>query len=288
MLKLPSSALLATIALSLGLSNSAMATPILPDELASFSVLGATTVTNVPTTTTFTNVGVWSSGGANSITGFNSSPGVPTADPQVFIGNVHAGTALAQLAQGQLTQAIIDLGLMGPGSDIVNPDLTGLTLTPGVYTVHAGITNLSGTLTLDGIGFTNPLWVFQMDSTLITSSGSSIIVNDAPNAGIFWDVRSSATLGSGSTFQGNILALASIALATKASIACGRALADTGAVTLDQNTINTGCDENNTTRFNGGSGNEDDTTRVPEPISLGLLAGGLVILIANKKLRSVL
>ncbi|VAY88944.1 hypothetical protein CARN8_4470007 [mine drainage metagenome] len=82
---------------------SAWATPFLGSDLASFTVLGSSTVTNVPTSAIDGSVGVWSSGGANAITGFNSSPGVAVSDPQVTGGTVQAGGSVAQLAQSQLT-----------------------------------------------------------------------------------------------------------------------------------------------------------------------------------------
>jgi hypothetical protein len=130
-------------------SAPAAAAPLLGSDLASFTVLGASTVTNVTTSTIVGNVGVWSSGGANAITGFNSAPGVAVADTQVTGGTVQAGTTTAMAGQLQLVTAISNLGLLGPGT-VESADLTGLTLAPGVYTVAAGTTNLSGTLTLDG------------------------------------------------------------------------------------------------------------------------------------------
>lgn len=222
-----------------------LAVPLLGSDLATFAVLGASTVTNVPTSTVVGNVGVWSSGGANAITGFNSSPGVAVADPQVTGGSVHAGTAVAQSAQGQLTTAINNLNLMGPGLTLSNPDLSGLTLTPGVYTVPAGISNLTtslGALTLNGLGDANAGWVFHMDSSLITSPNSAVdVINTGSGAGVFWNVRSSATLDTATSFHGNILALTSISLLNSATIGCGSALADNGAVTMDTNTIGGGC-----------------------------------------------
>ena len=116
---------LAVIGVLYGVSP-ASATPLLGSDLASFTVLGASTVTNVPTSTISGNVGVWSSGGANAITGFNSSPGVAVADSQVTGGQVHAGTAVAQSAQGQLTTAITNLGSLGPGT-LLAADLVGWT-----------------------------------------------------------------------------------------------------------------------------------------------------------------
>jgi len=217
------------------------ATPILGSDLASFTVLGATTVTNVPTSTIVGNVGVWSSGGANAITGFNSSPGVAVSDPQVTGGEVHAGTAVVASAQNQLTTAITNLGSLGAGI-LLPADLAGLTLAPGVYTVPAGTTNLSGVLTLNGLGNANSAWVFQMPSTLITSPDSVVsIINTGSGAGVYWNVGSSATLDVNTTFIGNILALTSITMNTTATDLCGRALASTGAVTLDQNSLSGIC-----------------------------------------------
>jgi hypothetical protein len=101
---------------------------------------------------------------------------------------------------------------------------------------------LSGTVTLDGLGNANAFWLFQMPSTLITSPGSVVnLINTGAGAGLFWNVGSSATLDTTTSFQGNILALASITLNTNATIGCGRALADTAAVTMDTNTIGAGC-----------------------------------------------
>jgi len=219
----------------------ASATPILGSDLASFTVLGATTVTNVPTSTIVGNVGVWSSEGANAITGFNSSPGVAVSDPQVTGGQVHAGTAVAASAQGQLTTAIANLSSLGAGI-LLPADLAGLTLSPGVYTVPAGTTNLSGVLTLNGLCNANSAWVFQMPSTLITSPNAVVnVINTGSGAGVYWNVGSSATIDVNTTFIGNILALTSITMNTTATDLCGRALANTGAVTLDHNSLSGIC-----------------------------------------------
>ena len=222
-----------------------LAVPLLGSDLASFAVLGSSTVTNTGATTLTGNLGVWSSGGANAITG--QSTITINGDPALTTGSVfvHAGDVLAQSAQGQLTTAITNLGSLGAGTTLVNIDLSGLTLVPGVYTVHGGGSNLTtslGALTLDGGGNANAAWVFQMDSTLITSPGSKVnVINTGSGAGVFWDVRSTATIDTTTSFQGNILALTSINLLTGATIGCGRALANTGAVTMDTNTIGSGC-----------------------------------------------
>jgi hypothetical protein len=224
--------------------GTAFATPLLGADLASFTVLGGSTVTNVPTSAIVGNVGVWSSGGANAITGFNASPGVAVSDPQVTAGTVQAGTSTgspnAMTAQLQLTGAINSLGTLGTGT-LEPADLSGLTLQPGVYTVPAGTTNLSGTLTLDGNGNANAAWVFQLPSTLITSPDAVVALSNAgAGAGVYWNVGSSATLDTGTTFVGNILARGSITLNSGATDLCGRALAQT-AVTLQENSLSGSC-----------------------------------------------
>ena len=118
----------------------------------------------------------------------------------------------------------------------VGADLSGQTLVAGVY--GNGTLGLTGTVTLDAQGDPNTVFIFQAASTLITESSSVVaLINGASSCNVYWQVGSSATLGTGSVFKGTVMALTSIAATTGATIQ-GRLLASTAAVTLDTNTIN--------------------------------------------------
>lgn len=280
--------------------SQAVAAPVLGADLATFAVLGASTVTNTGATTLTGQLGVdpgLAITGENTIT-INGLPALTTG--AVF---VHKGDAIALSAQNQLTAARTNLGLLGPGA-LLGVDMVGLTLAPGVYTVPAGGSNLTGTLTLDGLGNANAAWIFQMD-TLITSPGSVVnVINTGSGAGIYWNVASSATLDTSTAFEGNILALASITLNTNATIQCGRALADTAAVTMDTNTIGNVCAADTggegSYGFSGGltvaTGASGETPTflpfapvvggtVPEPATLALAFIGLLGLAATRARR---
>jgi hypothetical protein len=121
--------------------------------------------------------------------------------------------------------------------NLTGQDLGGMLLGPGVYHFNTSA-QLTGTLTLNGGGNANAIFVFQIGSTLTTASNAIVVAqNGAQAANIFWQVGSSATLGTGTTFIGNILALTSIT-ANTGSFVAGRLLARNGAVTLDTNIIN--------------------------------------------------
>jgi type VI secretion system secreted protein VgrG len=111
-----------------------------------------------------------------------------------------------------------------------------MTLTPGVYCFSSSA-QLTGTLTLNALGDPNAVFVFQIGSTLTTASGSSVVViNGGSKCNVFWQVGSSATLGTSTKLAGSILALTSITLNTSASVS-GQTLARNGAVTLDTNIV---------------------------------------------------
>ncbi len=194
-----------------------------------FSVLGSSTVTNTGASILIGDLGV---NPGSAITGF--PPGSVT-------GTIYTGadaTAIAAHAAVVTTYSVITG--MAVDTDLTGQDLGGLTLTPGVYHFNTSA-QLTGNLTLDPLGDPNAAFYFQIGSTLTTAEFSSLsVVGGLQLPNLFWQVGSSATLGVGSAFGGNILALTSITITTGAGISNGRALAINGAVTLDTNSINNG------------------------------------------------
>ena len=191
-----------------------------------FSVLGGQTVTNTGPTTLSGDLGV---SPGTAITGF--PPGIVTPP-----GKTHKADAVALQAQADVGSSYDVLAGDPCTSNLSGQDLGGLTLTPGVY-CFSSEAMLTGTLVLDAKFEANAAFVFQIVSKLTAASGASVrLINGASACNVYWQVGSSATIGTAASFSGNILALTSIALQTGASLS-GRALARNGAVTLDNNLI---------------------------------------------------
>ncbi|WP_375482188.1 ice-binding family protein [uncultured Jatrophihabitans sp.] len=191
--------------------------------VAAYSVLGGQTVTNTGPSRLNNDLGV---SPGTAITGF---------PPGRTAGATHAADAPAEQAQSDLTIAYNDAAGRAKTASVAG-DLVGRTLTSGVYN-STGPLSLSGTLTLNGQGDPNAVFIFQVASTLITASASYInMINGAQACNVFWQVGSSATLGTASVFRGSILALTSISVTTD-TVVQGRALARNGAVTLDNDTF---------------------------------------------------
>lgn len=191
---------------------------------AQFAVLAGTTVTNTGPSTIAGSVGVYA---GTAVTGF--PPGLVTS------GSIHSADGVAQQAQSDLTTAYLDAAARTPASPVTS-DLGGQTLNPGVYKAASGM-GLTGTVTLDGHGDPNAVFIFQAGSTLTTASGSSVsLTGGAQACNVFWVVGSSATLGTNSSFAGTVMALTSASVQTGATVA-GRVLARNGEVSLDDNTF---------------------------------------------------
>jgi hypothetical protein len=210
-------------------SVTACQAPVPLGSACSFGILGATpVVSNGGPSNVTGDVGIWP---AASITGF---------PPGTITGSFHAGDAVAMTAQGDLTTAY-NYAAAAPGGAVLTADIGGETLAPGVYKTTSAQPSLgiTGNLTLDGGGNSNGVWIFQIVSSLTTAATNSqvILTNGATAQNVFWQVGSSATLGTTTTFAGSIMAQASVTLGTGATLN-GRALARTGAVTLLSNPVN--------------------------------------------------
>ena len=189
-----------------------------------FAVLGGSTVTSTGNTSIVGALGVYP---GSAITGF---------PPGEVVGITYSGGAVAQQAQADAFTAFTLLGVESSTQNLTGTDLGGLTLGPGVRNFSASA-QLTGTLTLDAGGDSSARFDFQIGSTLITAAASSVIlINGASADNIFWEVGSSATLGAGTSFEGNLLADQSITVGNGANLN-GRAFALNGAVTLDGNLI---------------------------------------------------
>ncbi|MDP9259322.1 MAG: ice-binding family protein [Actinomycetota bacterium] len=190
----------------------------------SFVVLAGSTVTNTGPSVLNGDLGL---APGTSIVGFGP--------PAVVNGATHAADGVAAQAQADLTTAY-NAAASQPATDLSGTDLGNRSLNPGAYSFTSSA-QLTGPLTLNAQGNANAQFVFEIGSTLTTASASSVVlVNGASPCNVYWQIGSSATLGTTTAFQGNLMALSSITLNNGATV-IGRVLARNGAVTLINNVL---------------------------------------------------
>jgi Ice-binding-like len=224
-------------------------------KAASFSVLGGATVTNTGPTTMFGDLGL--------------APGSSVTGAPHVLGQTHIDDAVATEAKNALTTAYNEAASR-PTNGSAGTDLAGQTFSPGVRTASSSLLLSSGSVTLNAEGNPDAVFIFQIPTTLITGSHTTVsLINGAQACNVFWQVGSSATLGTGTHFVGTIMAAESITANTDATIH-GRLLAQTAAVTLEANTITT----SNCASSVSGSGGGTETTTSEEAKALEAAASG--------------
>jgi hypothetical protein len=209
-----------------------------------FSVLGGSTITNTGPTTMFGDLGLYP---GTSVTG----------EPHV-LGQTYVNDQVAIEAKSSLTTAYNEAASR-PTNGSAGTDLAGQAFSPGVYDASSSLLLSSGSVTLNAEGNPDAVFIFKIGSTLITGSNTTVsLVGGAQACNVFWQVGSSATLGTGTHFVGTIMAADSITAGTAATIH-GRLLAQTAAVTLEDNTITTSACASSGSGGGGGGGTETTT-----------------------------
>ena len=237
------------------------------ETAGAFAILGGSTITNTGPTIINGDLGLWP---GTDVVGFFPTP----LGPGIVNGTIHTTDAVAQQAQVDLISAYTSLAGEPCGTNLSGQDLGGLTLLSGVYCFDSSA-QLTGTLTLNAQNQADAFFVIQIVSALTTESFSNVVfTNGGQGSSLYWQVGSSAMIGTSTSFAGNLVALTSITLNTNATISCGRALAINGAVTLDTNVVSF-----------GGCGS---SAAIPEPSSALLLLIGLPGLYWLQKLKSPL
>jgi type VI secretion system secreted protein VgrG len=266
-----------TLALMLALICGTASANVIPflGTAQQFAVLGAESVTNTGATTLHGDLGIAPGSAVTGTGGITFASG----------GTVRQTDAVATQAQSDVRAAYNRLAALTGGVDLSGQDLGSAgRLTSGIYRFSSSAA-LTGAMTIDFANDPNGVIIFQIGSTLTTASSSVVnVINGTSSNGIYFQVGSSATLGEGSAFAGNILAQQSVTFGSAASIGCGRALALAAAVTMIGNTVSNDCEAYAPTGlasdfgsggYSGYGGTALPSGEVPEPATLALFGLGL-------------
>lgn len=208
-------------------STSACQAPVALGTAANYAIIAYSTITNSSTVSDQTTI----TGGNVGLNPGTAETGFVTGTYVATFDNADAAAGKSDLSTAYTNAS----GLLQPA--VLPSDLSGITFTPGLYSTSSTVTLNSGSVTLDGQGDPNAVFIFQIGSTFNAAGGTQVLlVNGASAANVFWQVGTSATINGAAAWQGNILAYASISLGTDATLH-GRALAENGAVTLLSNKI---------------------------------------------------
>jgi type VI secretion system secreted protein VgrG len=222
------------------------------NSACSFGVLGNQAITSTGLTTIFGDVGIYPNG-RTSVTGFG---------PAISNGTIHGADAIAQAALADARTAYNTCKSMTSTADLTGDDLGGMVITAGVYSFSSSV-GITGTLTLDGQGNSNSLFVFQIGSTLITATAAVVkLINGARASNVFWQVGSSATFGTGTTFSGIVLAYTSITMNSNVA-ANGGMFALGAAVTMINDIVKVASSSCNNNRSCAASSTQAPSTHAP-------------------------
>jgi hypothetical protein len=242
--------------------------PVPLGSVTNFAALAHTAITSPTGPTVLNNGDLGVDSGA--CTGF-PSPCTASGPGTLNGGQIHLNDAPALTGQTDATAAVTNIGLR-TANQTLTAQIGGQTLTQGVYDVPAAATNLTGDLTLSGDA--NSVFIFHMTSTFITDNGSRVLLTGGVQAcNVYWKVDSSATFNGGTVMVGTVLASTSVTFPGGGATLNGRVVAQTGAITFNNTTINNSSCASTGSSSSSSSSSTSPTATCPAlaKVSVGIL-----------------